>query len=403
MKNQKPSCPSTRPSSCNKSKAASRSLSLFLVLGLILAGVALLPGCQANKKQTLVIYNWGEYMAREDDTYTLYGKDYVIKDAIAEFTAAYPQYDVKYLTYDDNEKMYPKLDTESFDVIVPSDYMVVRLIKEDKLYPLDYSKLGYVTQYKDPRLADLQFDTDKAVSDKVYDYAVPYMFCTVGLIYNQNEIGKITGQDPKAVWQVLFDPKYVGRVGMYSSMRESIGMALNDLGYSMNTLDPAQLAEAKQLLIDQRRNVKPLYGIDELKDKYVSGELVAGVAWSGDHVVCQQKLADAGGDPEMLQYALPAGSNISVDMMCIPKNAKNVQGALDFINFMYKPDIALMNAVYVGYSSPNTEVQKNLPVEWTSNTSYYPDAATMKTLEFYYSSEEIDTTYDDIWQTIMAN
>jgi spermidine/putrescine-binding protein len=105
----------------------------------------------------------------------------------------------------------------------------------------------------------------------------------------------------------------------------------------------------------------------------------------------------------MLQYILPQGSNMSIDMMCIPENAENVEAAHAFINFMYEPEIALKNAVYVGYSSPHTEVKQQLPVEITSNTSYYPDAETMESLELYFSSEEIDTTYDKIWQTVLAN
>jgi spermidine/putrescine transport system substrate-binding protein len=380
-----------------------RIMSSVLAAALILSLASLFPGCAGQKKTTLVIYNWGEYIANEEDTYTLYGREYPVKDVIKEFEAAYPQYDVKYLTYDDNEKMYPKLDTESFDVIVPSDYMVVRLIKEDKLYPLDKARLGNVSQYLDQKIFSLQFDVDTAISAKVADYAVPYMFCTVGLIYNKDELGPIASQDAKEVWKVLFDPGMTDKVGMYSSMRESIGMALNYLGYSLNTLDPQELAAAKALLISQRQHVKPIYGIDELKDKYVTGELLAGIAWSGDYSVCRQKLEEGGKDPEILQYALPKGSNLSVDMMCIPKNAKNIPGALDFINFMYRPDIALMNAVYVGYSSPNTEVQKNLPAEITGNLSFYPDAETVKSLEVYYSSDEIDSTYDQIWQAIMAN
>ena len=235
---------------------------------------------------------------------------------------------------------------------------------------------------------------------------VPYMYCTVGLIYNQDELGPITSARSRRMSgkSCLMRP-WTGQVGMYSSMRESIGVALNYLGYSLNSMDAAQLDEAKQLLIDQRKNVKPLVGIDELKDKFVNGELLAGVAWSGDHVVCQQKLEEGGEDPEMLQYVLPEGSNLSVDMMCIPKNAKNPSKArMDFINFMYEPEIALMNAVYVGYSSPHTEVVRSVAAaEITGNQSYYPDEATMKTLEIYYSSEEIDTTYDRIWQTILAN
>ena len=149
----------------------------------------------------------------------------------SRFEDQFPQYDVKYLTYDDNEKMYPKLETESFDVIVPSDYMVVRLIKEGKLTPLDMAKLPNVSKYLDPRLASLQLDSDKAISDQVKNYGVPYMYCTVGLLYNQDEQGPITATKPADVWQILFEESMVNRIGMYSSMRESIGVALNYLGY----------------------------------------------------------------------------------------------------------------------------------------------------------------------------
>jgi len=379
---------------------------LILAIVVLIAALTMLStaGCQSAPKQTVInVYNWGEYISNADDTITWMGQDYPVKDVIAEFETAYPQYKVNYQNFDDNEKMYAKLDTESYDVIVPSDYMVVRLLKEDRLLKLDKSKLTNVSQYLDSRLSALQYDPEAAISAKVADYAVPYMFCTVGLMYNQEELGKINAASPAEVWSVLFDPAMKNRIGMYSSMRETIGVALNYKGYSLNTLDDGQLNEAKQLLIDQSKNVQPLYGIDELKDKFVSGELLAGVVWSGDHVVCQQRLEEDGQDPEILQYILPEGSNMSVDMMCIPKNAANPEGALAFINFMYQPDIALMNAVYVGYSSPHTDAQAKLPAAITGNPSYYPDAATIKTLEVYYSSEEIDSTYDKLWQVIMAN
>ena len=324
-------------------------------------------------------------------------------DVVKDFEKAYPQYKVVYRMFDDNEKMYPTLDKESYDVIIPSDYMVVRLIKEGMLQKLDMSKLPNVTKYMDTRLEALTFDEDQSVSDQVFDYAAPYFYCTVGLMYNQDVLGIIDSQDPEKVWGTLLDTRYKGQIGMYNSMRESIGAALNYLGYSLNSIDADQLSQAKELLIKQRTEVQPIVGIDELKDKFVSGELVAGIAWSGDHVVCQQKLADAGDDPAMLQYVLPQGSNLSVDMMCIPKNAKNYAGALAFINYMYEPDVALKNAVYVGYSSPHTDVLEKLPASLVGNTSYYPDAETMKSLEIYYSTDEIDTTYDKIWQAVLAN
>ncbi len=374
----------------------------LLLIALILLPL-LLTGCSGSKKQTIVVYNWGEYISREDDTYTLGGQDYAITDVIADFEAAYPQYEVVYKTFDDNEKMYPVLEKESFDIVVPSDYMVVRLIREGKLQPLDLAKMPNVGKYLDPKLQSLTFDADPALSNQVYSYAVPYLYCTVGMVYNESELGPVSSQDPKVVWQTLLDPANKDRIGMYNSMRESIGMALNYLGYSLNTLDPAQLEAAKQLLIAQRKTVQPIVGIDELKDKFVNGELVAGIAWSGDHLVMQQRLEEGGQDPAMLQYVLPTGSNLSVDMFVIPKNARNPQGAMDFINFMYEPEIALKNAVYVGYASPHTGAIAKLPAELTGNPNYYPDAATMKSLEIYYSSDEIDQTYDQIWQTVLAN
>lgn len=368
-----------------------------------LSATLLLSGCSTSKKEKIVVYNWGEYISRESDTYELGGQEYEISDVIADFESAYPQYEVVYKTFDDNETMYPVLKNESFDVVVPSDYMVVRLIREDLLQPLDWSKMPNVAQYLDPKLKTLQFDADQTLSGRVYDYAVPYLYCTVGMIYNRDAVGPINTQDPKVIWNTLLDPANNGRIGMLNSMRESIGMALNYNGSSLNTLDTAELDAAKALLIEQRKNVQPIVGIDELKDKYVNGELVAGVSWSGDHLVCQQRLAEGGQDPEMLQYALPEGSNLSVDMFVVPKNAKNPEGAMAFINFMYQPDVALKNAVYVGYSSPHTDVIAKLPASITGNPNYYPDQKVMESLEVYFSSEAIDSTYDDIWQTVMAN
>ncbi|MBP8988899.1 MAG: ABC transporter substrate-binding protein [Clostridia bacterium] len=377
-----------------------KKICIFILLLSLLAGMT---ACSKDNREPLIIYNWGEYMCREQDTYTLYGRDYPLEDVIKAFEEAYPQYKVNYLTFSDNESMYPKLDKESYDVIFPSDYMVVRLMKEDKLQPIHIDQLPNVTQYLDTRLKSIQLDPDPAISEQIFQYAVPYMYCTVGLIYNVDELEPISSKSPQEVWRVLFDPSMESRVGMYNSMRESIGVALNYLGYSLNSTDPKELEEAKQLLIQQRKTVRPLVGIDELKDKYVSGELLAGVAWSGDHVVCQQRLQEEGADPEMLQYVLPYGSNLSIDMMCIPKNAKNPKGAHDFINFMYQPDIALMNAVYVGYSSPHIDVLNQLPPEITGNTNYYPDDETIDTLEVYYSNETIDALYAEIWQTVLAN
>lgn len=364
-----------------------KTITALILLFTLLVSTAALAGCDTREK--IVVYNWGEYIA---------------EDTIARFEEAYPEYKVIYRLFDDNEKMYPRIGKDSFDVIVPSDYMVVRLMKEGKLQKLNTENIPNVDLYLDEALREIAFDPDPSVSNQVYDYAVPYLYCTVGLIYNTEEIelDPLT-TDPKEIWGILFDEAYQNRIGMYDSMRESIGAALNYLGYSINSTDSKELDEAKALLIDQRKNVSPIIGIDTLKDKYTSGELVAGVAWSGDYLVCVNALEEAGEDPSMLNFLLPEGSNYSIDMMCIPANAKNVKGAELFINFMYDPEIALSNTEYVGYSSPNTAAVAELPEEIRSNKSFYPDAETFSTLEIYYTSDSIDTTYDAIWQQVMAN
>ncbi len=357
----------------------------FVVLVLIIMSISL-AGCDSREK--IVVYNWGEYIA---------------EDTVALFEEAYPQYRVVYRTFDDNEKMYPKIGKESFDVIIPSDYMIIRLIKEGKLQKLNNSDLPNVSEYMNTKLMDISFDQDPAVSSEIFEYAVPYLYCTVGLIYNTELITLEDEKDPKEVWGILFDNQYKNKIGMYDSMRESIGATLNYLGYSVNTTDSDELDEAKALLINQRINIEPVMGIDTLKDKYVSEELVAGVAWSGDYQVCLDVLEESGKDTSMLGFALPEGSNFAVDMMAVPANAKNVTGAHLFINYMYETNIALENALYAGYSSPHVEAVELLPEEIRNNPNFYPDEKTMETLEVYFSSETIDTLYDDIWEQVMAN
>jgi spermidine/putrescine-binding protein len=372
-------------------------ITALVVAASILGSLGLTAGCSkslevsdASSGQTeIVLYNWGEYIA---------------EDTIAKFEAAYPQYKVVSRYFETNETMYPNL-TNSYDVIVPSDYMVCRLIRENKLQKLDYSLLPNVTKNMDPLFKNVTYDQDKTVSDSVLSYAAPYLYCTVGLVYDANKVTLDTStSDPKTIWGVLFDTKYKNQIGMYDSMRESVGVALNSLGYSLNTLDTNQLSQAQQMLLDQKKAMSPTYGIDNLKDKMASGELVASEAWSGDYEVIQSRIKDLGNSDKInLQFALPKGSNWSVDMMCIPSNAKNVAGAHALINFMYDPEIALANCEYVGYSTPNTAAKEMLPDDVKNNTSYYPDSDTFKSLEIFYSSSSIEEAYTNLWNTVKAS
>ncbi len=354
-----------------------------------LIAMTMLGSTACDSRQELIIYNWGEYIA---------------EDTIAKFEAAYPQYKVIYRTFETNETMYPNLDN-TYDVIVPSEYMVCRLINEQRIQPLDWSLLPNVTEHMDPMLRNLTYSQDPDLNNEIFDYGVPYMYCTVGLVYDANRVEIPEGTtDPEVIWGAVFDEANAGNIGMYDSMRESIGVALNYLGYSINTMDEDELNEAMQLLIDQKTNINPTYGIDNLKDKMVSGELAASVTWAGDHIVMLDRLEELGGSDDIdLRFVLPEGSNWSVDMMCVPANAANYEGAHDFINFMYEPEIALENCEYVGYSTPNLAARDMLDPEISGNIYYYPTEEVFATLEVYYSSSEIEERYTEIWNTVKAS
>ena len=350
--------------------------------------VSMLDSTACDSRQELIIYNWGEYIA---------------EDTIAKFEAAYPQYKVVYRTFETNETMYPNLDN-TYDVIIPSEYMVCRLINEERIQRLDWSLLPNVTANMDPMFNDLRYCEDKALSDDVLNYGIPYLYCTVGLVYDANVIDIPEGTtDPEIIWGALFDEANANNVGMYDSMRESIGVALNYLGYSINTTDEDELSEAMQLLIDQKSHLNPTYGVDNLKDKMVSGELTASVTWSGDHIIILDRMEELGREDADIRFVLPEGSNWSVDMMCIPSNATNVEGAHAFINFMYEPDIALENCEFVGYSTPNLEARAMLDPEIANNVYYYPTQEVFDTLEVYYTSAFIEERYTEIWNTVKAS
>ena len=362
-------------------------LTSVTLAGLMAATVLSFGACA--KKSKLIIYNWGDYIA---------------EDTLTKFKAKYPQYEVVYRTFETNETMYPNL-SNGYDVIIPSDYMVCRLIEEDRIQQIDWSKLPNVEKNMDPMFKKVKYCEDQKVSDSVLQYAVPYLSCTVGLVYDANKITLPEGTtDPKVIWQPLFDEANANKVGMYDSMRESIGVALNYLGYSINSMDEAQLNEAKELLIKQKANLHPAYGVDNLKDKIASGELSCAVAWSGDHISILDRIEELGKSNDIdLKFALPKASNWSVDMMCVPTNCKNYQGAMDFINFMYEPEVALENCKYVGYSTPNVAARAMLDPEVANNKYYYPDADTFSTLEFYYTSEKIEEKYTELWNTVKAS
>ncbi len=326
-------------------------LTLFLV-----ACSAAEENQQVSKANEVTVFNWGDYIDME-----------VIKQFEEE-----TGYTVNYRVFSTNEEMYPKLVTgaEKYDVIIPSDYMIQRLIEEDLLAEIDFNN---VPNYKniDSVLHNLDYDKQ----DK---YSVPYFWGTVGILYNE----KLLDEVPDS-WDAFFDENNKDKILMYDSERDSFMVALSRLGYSMNSQDKKQIEEAKQMLIEQ----KPLvlaYVIDELQDKMIAEEAALALVWSGEAAVAIE------GNPD-LKFTLPKEtSNLWVDAMVIPKNCNNKKGAEAFINFMCRDDIALKNMEYTGYTSGNINVKDMIDKDWANSIASYPPKEFIEKCEtFKYSPENL--------------
>lgn len=325
-----------------------------------------MTACGGEKKTTITVYNWG---------------DYIDESVIGEFEEKYG-INVNYEMYDTNEAMYQKIKpgAVNYDIAFPSDYMISKMIKEDMLHKIDFNNIPNY-KYIDENFKDLEYDSAS-------EYSVPYMWGTVGILYNKTMV-----KEPVDSWDILWDEKYKKQILMQDSQRETIGVALQKLGYSLNTRDLEELEEAKQELIKQ----KPLvlaYVVDEVKDKMISGEAALAVVWAGDAVTMIAQNPD-------LDYAVPKeGSNFFVDGMVIPKTSKNKKEAEMFINFMCEPETAFKNTDYIGYSTPHTEAKKMLDNEVSNDPVAYPSDEIIKTCEVYRDLGDMVKIYDRIWTEI---
>lgn len=341
---------------------------LILSLVLLLA-VVLLTACQQDERVVLNVYNWG---------------DYIDESVIQEFEEKY-NIRVNYDTFSTNEDMYVKIKAggADYDVLFPSDYMIERMIKEDMLHKLDFDNIPNY-KYIEGQFKNLEYDPQN-------EYSVPYMWGTVGILYNKTMV-----EEPVTSWQILWDQKYSKQILMLDSQRDSIGVALKMLGYDMNTRDLDELEAAKQALIEQKPLVLAYVG-DDVKDKMIAGEAALAVVWSGDAVYMKWENPD-------LEYALPEeGSNLWVDAMVIPKTSKNKAEAELFINFMCDPEIAYKNADYIGYSSPHLEAKKMLDPELLNDPAAYPEMEELVNCEIFKDLGDFLRVYDRIWTEVKAH
>lgn len=344
-----------------------RKIKAPLLIALIVSVAFSIVGCDQDKP-TLNVYNWGDYIDPE-----------VIEQFEEEFNVK-----VNYDTFATNEDMYVSIAKggTSYDVAFPSDYMIERMIAEGLLAKIDKNNIPNL-KHIDEDFLDLDFDPNN-------EYSVPYMWGTVGIIYNKKMV-----DDEVDSWDILWDEKYKGQILMLDSQRDSIGVALKKLGYSMNTRNLDELEEAKEELIKQKPLVYAYVG-DEVKELMVAEEAALAVVWSGDAVAMMR-------ENENLDYVIPKeGSNIWFDNMVIPKNAQNKELAEEFINFMNRPEIAAKNAEYIGYSTPNAAARELLPDYMKNSRVAYPSDEDIENTEIFLDVKDMLTIYDEIWLEIKS-
>jgi spermidine/putrescine transport system substrate-binding protein len=335
-----------------KVKQLIRMLAIILIVafGLMYVASRLNATQGASSKNTLTVYNWGDYI--DPDLVTKFEKQTGIH--------------VIYQTFDSNEAMMTKIAQggTTFDVAVPSEYAVDKMKHDHLLLPIDRSKLPNL-KYINPYYLNLSFDPHN-------QYSIPYFWGTVGIVYNSSMLGgkKITS------WNDLWNKNLRNQVLLVDGAREVMGMGLNSLHYSLNDTNEAHLQQAKKKLDLLTPNVKAIVG-DEIKMLLANEEAAIGVVWSGD-------AAEIMDQNDKLNYVVPKeGSNLWFDNMVIPKTARNIKGAHEFINFMLDPKNAAQNAEYVGYSTPNQAALKYLPKSVSGDKRFYPDLGANKNLEVY--------------------
>ena len=351
---------------------------MILLTALTLALLPLMGMAEVSpdefKGETLNVYNWGEY---------------VDMDVIREFEKEYGVR-VNYKTYESNEYLWLQMASEdAWDVIVPSDYMIERLIAAKKLQPLDKSIVTNLDQLADG-LTNLPYDPDNT-------YSAPYFWQTVGIVYNKNEIPE---EEMEAQgWNAFQNPKYAGHAYMYDSSRDAFMIAEKALGYSMNTTSEEEINAAYEWLRVMHRELKPSYVTDEVIDSMAEGLKWMALVYSGDGAYILSENED-------MAYCVPSqGTNIAVDAMCIPANAKNPKLANVFINYMLDYDAAMANSLEVGYASTNAKVLEELSGpggEYEDNAAYVPRTGYELDEMYVDLPADLQATEPDLWMKVMA-
>ena len=367
------------------SRAVSRKAMAAVATVLVLAVVGGTVGARLSQqhKSAAAVEKYGSNVLK------LYlPGEYLGENVISDFEK---QYGVRVIVenFDSNEMMYTKLMAgDRYDVIIPSDYMIERLMNEDFLQPLDKSMIPNMENMSDAVLG-MSYDPDNT-------YSIPYFWGSVGLVYNHENV------DPAVIesegWEVLRNTDYAGHIYIYDSERDSFMMAFKALGYSMNTEDPNEINDAYEWLLQMNNTMSPVYVTDEVIDGMMNGYKDIAVVYSGDAAVVLDENED------MSFYMPSQGTNIWCDAMVIPKNAENPKLAHEFINYMLTYEAAFDNTETVGYTSPNAEVFEEMTSSedlYADNAAYLPRSGYDKD-EMFHDNQVLMRELSKLWIKVKA-
>lgn len=363
--------------------------SLVLIALIVLCALTLCACGGSSEKLTLNVYNWGEYISDGSEGSL---------DTVRAFESWYKEtygveVKVNYDTYASNEDMYNKLSSGavSYDIVVPSDYMIDRMRKENMLLPLNFDNIPNY-EYIPEDFRNLFYDPDN-------QYSIPYTYGVTGIIYNANVVDEADAKD----WDLLWNEKYAGQILQFNNPRDAFGTAQYKLGLDVNSGDKAQWDQAFEELKKQSPLVKS-YVMDEIYNMMESGEAAIGVYYAGDYFT----MADAQAEDVDLRFYYPERTNYFFDAMCIPSCCQNQELAEIFINYMLDEEAAVANALYVCYASPNSVVVNNESYKEEMGEEaleiLYPDIAdfnrTFETYAYRNMAPEMLDYMTSLWENL---
>lgn len=373
-------------------KAISLVLAMFMVIALAAPALAYsTSGNYSTKVEDEEYYkkfygqgieinvcNWGEFLANDPVNFVDVNKDFEELTGIK----------VNYTLFSTNEELYAKLraGAASYDIIVPSDYMIGRMISEGMLKKINFDN---VPNYKnvDETYKNANFDPNN-------EYSVPLFWGIVGIIYNKDMVDEadLTG------WDVLWNPKYSGNMLMFSNSRDAFALSLLDLGYSFNTTNADEITAAAEHLKEQKATMNPSYVMDEIYDKMEGGEAAIAPYYNGDAVLIMREAEDMN-----IDFYIPDTTSIFIDSMCIPATSANSEAAELYINYMCEATVAAANSYYVAYSTPIHAAYELLDEDLQANTIAYPDTEFLASLDAFLTlPEDISSQMDEYWTEILA-